>query len=63
MYSDDTGQTIFSCSACEYTANTKQRIEYHYDSKHSSNTYPCSICGKICPTKNALFVHKSRNHR
>ena len=63
MYLDDTGQSVYSCSMCEYSASTKQRVEYHYDSKHSSNTYQCRLCEKICPTKNALLVHKSRYHR
>ena len=63
LYSDESGQALYSCSVCEYTANTRQRIEYHYDAKHSSNTYQCSLCEKICPTKNALLVHKSRYHK
>ena len=56
---------IFECMLCGYRANKRQRIAYHIEAKHTSGTnmYKCEYCKKVCPTKNALCVHKSRYHR
>ena len=55
---------MYSCSICGYQANKKQRIQYHYEAKHTDSPgYQCEICQKVCPTKNAMIVHKSRSHR
>jgi len=54
----------YSCSICGYHANKKQRIQYHFEAKHTDSPgYQCEICQKVCPTKNAMIVHKSRSHR
>jgi len=58
------GSNLVGCIRCHYTATTKQRIEYHFESKHTTTSgYQCELCNKLCPTKNALTVHKSRSHR
>ena len=54
----------FKCKLCGYIATKRQRISYHVEAKHmDSPGYECDLCQKFCPTKNALFIHKSRFHR
>jgi len=55
---------LFFCLECGKTASTRQHIKNHIESKHViSPGYVCNICNKFCPTKNALLLHRSRNHR
>ena len=60
-----TSEGTFMCNLCGYTCgNNKQRMQYHHEAKHTQSPgYQCPSCEKICPTKNALLVHKSRAHR
>ena len=52
------------CLDCDYTNKYRQRLQYHIESKHvSSPGHACEICQKICPTKNALCLHRSRYHK
>ena len=55
---------IFQCLMCEYQSKIKQSLQYHIESKHvNSPGHICQICNKVCPTKNALCLHRSRNHK
>ena len=55
---------LYNCTICDYQAKTKQRMENHIEAKHSDSPgYICDICQRFCPTKNALFIHKTRHHR
>ena len=64
-YFSRTEDGSFVCNLCGYTCGKhKQRMQYHFESKHTQSPgYQCPSCQKICPTKNALTVHKSRVHR
>ena len=54
----------FACTLCGYEAQQKQRLTYHVEAKHLEGPgYECDACHKLCRTKNALFIHKSRFHR
>ena len=54
----------WECLECPYSNKTKQRLQYHIESKHiASPGHVCDICLKICPTKNALNLHRSRYHK
>lgn len=54
----------YYCLECPYTNKYKQRVQYHIESKHvSSPGHICEFCQKICPTKNALCLHRSRYHK
>jgi len=55
----------WSCFLCgkitSHIGNMRQHFEtYHYK---TSNTYSCKLCGKECPTKNALACHKVKCRR
>ena len=55
---------VWMCLECPYTNRMKQRLQYHIESKHiSSPGHVCGICQKVCPTKNALCLHRSRHHK
>ena len=55
---------IFQCLACDYQSKHRQSLQYHIESKHvNSPGHICQICNKVCPTKNALCLHRSRNHK
>ena len=54
----------FMCLECPYTHKTRQRLKYHIESKHIlSPGHICEFCQKVCPTKNALCLHRSRYHK
>ena len=55
---------IFQCLECDYQSKHRQSLQYHIESKHvNSPGHICQICHKVCPTKNALCLHRSRNHK
>jgi len=52
------------CGTCGWETKLRARLWEHVEANHvQSNGYSCPICCKFCPSKNALKVHKSRNHR
>jgi len=54
----------WKCKLCDFVHKYKQRTSQHIESRHiSSEGNVCEICFKNCPTRNALRVHKFRNHR
>ena len=60
--SEDTGR--WQCLTCGYEANIRGRLWEHVESSHVvTSGYPCEICHKVYPSKNAYKSHKSRYHR
>jgi len=58
----DSGQ--FQCLDCPYTHKARQRLQFHIESKHVDGPgHVCELCHKVCPTKNALNLHRSRHHK
>ena len=58
----ETGE--FMCLECPYTHKTRQRLKYQIESKHIlSPGHVCEFCQKVCPTKDALCLHRSRYHK
>ena len=52
------------CLDCPYTNRYRQRLQYHIESKHvASPGHVCNICQKVCSTRNALCLHRSRHHK
>lgn len=61
MYRDT--NSSWHCSICSYAAKLKGDVRKHVESKHvQTNGYTCNVCGKFCPTSNALQTHRSRHH-
>ena len=53
----------WTCQDCGFVTKLRQRMSQHVESKHVAADSTCEICYKRCPTRNALRVHKFRNHR
>jgi len=61
---DAGGSSVWACSECEYNSKFKHNVFEHIESKHvGSYGYPCSVCNKVCPTKNAFRIHNIRYHK
>ena len=59
---EDTGR--WQCLTCGYEASLRGRLWDHVESTHVvTSGYPCEICRRIYPSKNAYKSHKSRYHR
>ena len=53
----------YSCGQCNYTATRKSHVKAHVEAKHVRTTgFACKQCGKLCNTRNALQIHKTRFH-
>jgi len=54
----------WQCLTCGWETKFKTRLYEHVEATHvQTNGYSCPFCDKFCPSKNALKVHKSRNHK
>jgi len=61
---EDTDGLGFKCSECSYSSLSKRNMHNHIESRHvSSCGVECSICRKVCPTREALRKHTSRAHK
>ena len=51
------------CVSCPdyYSTPSRQTARAHVESKHLSCTFYCHACGKTCPTRHALKMHRIRN--
>ena len=57
------GGSLWRCQVCDYVTKQKGALFEHVESKHTlSDGYNCHVCGKFCPTRNALRSHVSRQH-
>ena len=57
------GGSLWRCQVCDYVTKQKGALFEHVESKHTlSGGYNCHVCGKFCPTRNALRSHVSRQH-
>ena len=55
--------TTFICKVCG-KEGLWNRIRNHIESNHLEGvSIPCEYCGKICPSRNSLSIHKSRFHK
>ena len=60
-YHDD---NTWSCIHCDYTSGSKAPMMAHIEAKHMQSTgIRCAVCDKICKTRNALNIHKTRYHK
>jgi len=55
-----TGQ--WRCTDCDYGSQHQTNLRNHIEVHHViSQGYLCPVCHKVCKTKNALSIHKSRS--
>ena len=54
----------FQCTVCQHNSKSRQNMENHVEAKHvTTGGWPCHLCSRVCPSKNAYNVHFSRNHK
>ena len=53
----------WTCTVCGYISNYQTTMWKHVEAKHVALPVMCKFCEKLCPSKNALASHVSRNHR
>ena len=59
-----TGPQTYQCMECSFNANKKSTVSNHVESKHIRHGgVSCDICGKVCATRQAYRMHKSRDHK
>ena len=64
QYLSKVSATEYTCLECDYKGAQKHHVLNHIEAKHMKvATYHCDYCGKQCPTRNALYAHKSRAHK
>ena len=53
----------WQCSSCDYNSARKENVINHVEAKHlKTDGFNCDTCWKHLATRNALRVHKIRNH-
>ena len=57
------GSSGYGCSECSHTSRDKYAMSVHIEAKHVTQvTLSCQFCDRICPTRESLRKHISRNH-
>jgi len=52
----------YKCMSCSFTTKHRTSVMNHIEVTHIGTTgYNCPVCGKFCRTRNAFYLHKSRN--
>jgi len=52
------------CLMCEFSSKKTSHVRNHIESKHFQGAgFPCTLCSKVCPTRNALSMHFLRKHK
>jgi len=57
------GQTIHSCTDCEFSANTSQQLDDHMNKHRGTRPFQCSECGLMFAARADLRAHITRTHR
>ena len=52
----------FSCDQCNHVAKTKQNLNYHVQTRHSTVIYPCDQCEFKTSKMAELKKHKNAEH-
>jgi len=57
------GTSAFQCAECEFPSRLKSTVSNHIESKYIKHGgISCDLCGKVCATRQACRMHKSRDH-
>ena len=57
------GQTIYSCTDCEFSANTNQQLDDHMNKHRGTRPFQCSECGLMFAARADLRAHVTRTHK
>ena len=54
---------LFTCKMCGKSAKQKIVIKNHIEANHLTGlSFPCTMCSTVTRSRNALRIHKMRNH-
>jgi len=53
---------LYKCNICGKKSSNRRSIRSHIETHSETPSYACPHCSKMCNTKNALNMHKKRNH-
>ncbi|KAK3095484.1 hypothetical protein FSP39_015228 [Pinctada imbricata] len=53
-----TGEKPFKCDVCQEAFFTNRAMEYHKKNTHLITENICEVCGKKCPSSEALRIHQ-----
>ena len=56
------GEKIYKCDKCDYTGATLRNLKRHKNKQHTDTIVQCEHCSQTFKNKNALGMHKLRNH-
>eukprot|EP00092_Neocalanus_flemingeri_P014399 GFUD01015532.1.p1 GENE.GFUD01015532.1~~GFUD01015532.1.p1 ORF type:complete len:351 (-),score=73.14 GFUD01015532.1:393-1445(-) len=55
---------LWGCAICDFRTKFYSTAVNHIEAKHVvSDGFQCDLCTTLCPTRQALKMHKSRKHR
>jgi hypothetical protein len=57
------GQTIHTCTDCEFSSNTSQQLDDHMNKHRGTQPFQCSECGLMFAARADLRAHITRTHR
>ena len=57
------GQTIYSCTDCEFSSNTNQQLDDHMNKHRGTRPFQCSECGLMFAARADLRAHVTRTHK
>lgn len=57
------GQTIHTCTDCEFSATNSQQLEDHMNKHRGTRPFQCSECGLMFAARADLRAHVTRTHR
>ena len=55
-------KTTYTCSFCNNTYPTHERLKYHIKCKHGAPSYSCHLCGESFKWQNSLQRHRHKYH-
>ena len=62
----DPAKPKYFCMIChKFSHQARANVRNHVEARHFPNSfsYSCDLCGKECPSKSTLQLHRSRVHK
>ena len=53
---------FLKCALCDYSYQRRNNVARHIEANHVDMTFHCDMCGKITPTRHAMYYHKKKAH-
>ena len=55
-------QGLRKCKQCDFETYSRSVLQNHRNKVHNSDTFPCSLCGKVFQTSKIRYDHESKLH-